>query len=266
MERSLDEFIIDPRRTAVIVDFDGTLADIVADPATAKPVTHATRSLLVLSRVVREVAIVSGRPIAFLREQLPYVDEIELYGVYGLEREIDGNVMVDARILEHAPVVADAAELIKELLPELRIEQKLGAVVAVHWREHPCFEQEALALLPRLAADHGLTMHVGRMSAELRAPIPTTKATTISDIAHRPEINRILIAGDDEADYEAFVALDELVAVGELEAVFKVAVRSPEAPAGLYERASLTVNSPTELVDLFGRTAAFAMMRDYPGR
>jgi hypothetical protein len=34
----------------------------------------------------------------------------------------------------------------------------------------------------------------------------------------------------------------------------------------LYERASLTVNSPTELVDLFGRTAAFAMMRDYPGR
>ena len=216
MERSLDEFIADPRRTAVIVDFDGTLSDIVADPETAKPVQHATRSLLVLSRVVREVAIVSGRPIAFLRKQLPYVDEIELYGVYGLEREIDGNVMVDARVLDYASHVRDAAALVEELLPELRVEQKLGAVVTVHWREHPQFEQEALALLPRLADDHGLSLHPGRMSAELRAPIHVTKASTISDIAHRPEINRILIAGDDAADYEAFVALDDPVALHSL--------------------------------------------------
>ena len=47
-------------------DFDGTLSPIVADPADARPLTGAPELLAELARSFAVVAVVSGRPAAFL--------------------------------------------------------------------------------------------------------------------------------------------------------------------------------------------------------
>src|SRR3546814_9292497 len=60
-----------PERAAVLLDFDGTLAPIVerADAATALPGVRA--ALTALAEVYAVVAIVSGRPAAYLVPQVP---------------------------------------------------------------------------------------------------------------------------------------------------------------------------------------------------
>jgi len=73
----------DPARAAVIVDFDGTLAPIVADPPAARPLPEAAATLGRLTRCFGRVAVVSGRPVDFLRQHLP-VDGLTLFGQYGI--------------------------------------------------------------------------------------------------------------------------------------------------------------------------------------
>ena len=260
MDRSLREFLVDPEHTLVVADFDGTLATIVDDPAAAQPVVHAGRDLAVLAEQVQRVAIVSGRPVSFLRRAFPADDALALYGLYGMEREADGRIVLDPRVAEFVTPIADAYAIVGEVLPEVRTELKSGVVLTLHWRERPEVDGEATALSRRIARDFGLEFHPGRMSVELRPPVAITKATTVTELA--ADARRVLIAGDDRADLEAFIALDALVADGALDAVYKVAVHSAEAPLALFDRASLVVHDPHEVVAMLGRAATIVMTRD----
>ena len=60
-----------PGRTALFTDFDGTLAPIVTDPATARPAPGAIEALARLAGRYRRVAVVSGRPLEFLDPVVP---------------------------------------------------------------------------------------------------------------------------------------------------------------------------------------------------
>lgn len=258
MEHALAAFMIDPAHTAIVVDFDGTLAAIVDDPEHATAVAHGEDVLRVLAERVAVVAVVSGRPLAFLREAFPNRGSVELFGIYGIARECDGAATIDPRVTAYVEVLDAAAEALRRDLPGLRIENKGGHAVTVHWREQPDSELAALDAATALAATCGLQMHRGRMSVELRAPVEITKATTVTEIAGRSEIQRVIIAGDDQADLEACDALDALVAAGALTAVCKVAVRSAEGPARLYEVADVTAASPTAVVELLEHAARLA--------
>ena len=65
-----------PASAALLVDYDGSLAPIVDDPAAAVvfPAAHAALTRLV-ARLGR-VAVVSGRPVDFLHLPVPHIDEI----------------------------------------------------------------------------------------------------------------------------------------------------------------------------------------------
>ena len=83
-----------PGDAAVLCDFDGTLAPIVAEPETARPLPGVTDVLAVLAARYRLVAVASGRPAAFLVEHLD-VPGLERWGSYGLEWvDADGTVRV----------------------------------------------------------------------------------------------------------------------------------------------------------------------------
>ena len=60
----------DPRRAALFLDFDGTLAAIVADPTGARPLPGVPALLSELATMFALVAVVSGRPTGFLAEVL----------------------------------------------------------------------------------------------------------------------------------------------------------------------------------------------------
>src|SRR5690606_19836336 len=73
----------DPPGSALLLDFDGTLAPIVDDPATSAMPDPIAGVVEDLSHQLGVVAVVSGRPAAFLGERvrLPRVQRLGLYGL-----------------------------------------------------------------------------------------------------------------------------------------------------------------------------------------
>jgi hypothetical protein len=91
----LAALLADPSTTALLTDFDGTLSPIVDDPDEARPLPAAPGILARLSRHFAAVAVVSGRPVAFLATHLAGAGpSVRLYGVYGLEWREGGQVRV----------------------------------------------------------------------------------------------------------------------------------------------------------------------------
>jgi len=241
---------------AVLTDYDGTLAPIVADPDRAVP--HPKVPALLAGLVTRyaRVGVVSGRPVSFLRRHLP-VEGVVLVGQYGLERWDGHEVVTDPAVGPfRAAVAAVVAEAATDLGPRgIRVECKGDLAVALHWREH----REAGALVRAWAGEaarrHGLALVPGRLVAELRPPVPVGKGTVVTELC--TGCRAALFCGDDVGDLDAFDALRRLAARGELTVAVRVGVRSEEMPAGLGERTDLVVDGPEGVVallaDLVGR-------------
>src|SRR5213596_722348 len=77
----LEPFVRRPERAAVVTDFDGTLAPIVTDPAAARPLAVVPDLLRRLAARFARVAVVSGRPAAFLLDHLG-AGGVSLHGIY----------------------------------------------------------------------------------------------------------------------------------------------------------------------------------------
>jgi trehalose 6-phosphate phosphatase len=248
----LEAFIADPARSVVIVDFDGTLAPIVADPPDAQPLPEAAATLGRLARCVGRVAVVSGRPLDFLRHWLP-VDGLALFGQYGIERLEGDEVKTVPGIDGWADAVRRAAGEAETRLPGLFVERKGTIALALHWRQRPDLEEAATALGRRLAAEHDLRLEPGRRTLELRPPVDVDKGTATEELA--AGFSAALFIGDDRGDLAAFDALTRLVDDGRLAHAVRVAVRSPETPAALLERADMAVDGPHGALELLERLA-----------
>lgn len=248
----LGPFVDRPDRAVVVVDFDGTLAAIVDDPADAVPFPGVVEVLARLARRLGCVAVVSGRPVAFLRDAFP-AGGLTLVGQYGLERLDGGQAVRDPRAQRWAAAVEAAAREAEVTLPGLRVERKGGLAVGLHWRESPGLEAEAVTLGRRLAAAHGLTLQPARLALELRPPVDVDKGVAAAALA--AGAHAVLVAGDDHGDGPAFRAVAELVESGGVAHALRVAVRSAEAPAELLGLADHVVDGPAGLVTLLGSLA-----------
>jgi trehalose 6-phosphate phosphatase len=234
-------------RSAFLVDFDGSIAPIVDDPAAARPLAAAVGALARLAPLVGRVAVVSGRPAAFLREQMP-VDRLVYVGLYGLERMVDGVRRVDPRAEAWIPAIARAADELEALLPDLLVERKGDLAVTVHWRTAPDRAVAAAEAVLAVSARRGLEAPMrGRMAMELRPPVPVDKGTATADLTD--DMRVAAFAGDDTGDVPAFVALDRLHAAGRLDARVRIGVRSAEAPPEILA-ADVVVDGPGGLAAL----------------
>jgi len=86
-----------PTRTAIVSDYDGTLSPVVDDPDRAAPLAGTEEVLTDLAGIFGVVAIVSGRRLSFLLDQLVGVPTtVRMAGLYGLEqRAPDGSIVVE---------------------------------------------------------------------------------------------------------------------------------------------------------------------------
>jgi hypothetical protein len=97
---------------ALCLDFDGTLSPIVEDPQAARPLEGIVELLEPLAARFAAVALISGRPAAYLAEHAhaPGVRYLELYGLQEIR---DGQVWVDPRLEVARPAVVAAHEDLK---------------------------------------------------------------------------------------------------------------------------------------------------------
>jgi trehalose 6-phosphate phosphatase len=192
------------------------------------------------------VAIVSGRPVDFLRDHTG-IDGLVLVGQYGLERLVDGQIMFDPGAEPYVETVATVADEAAARWPRLVIERKSSIAVALHWRTVPD-AAPPIDEVSELAIGHGLSLLLGRMVVELRPPLSVDKGTAVEALLGSAGITRAAFAGDDVGDVAAFDALDGLTAAGALDLGVKVAVRSEETPEPLLSRADAVVEGPEGLV------------------
>ena len=251
-------------RTAVIgLDFDGTLAPIVADPEQARAHPETVPALTALAPKVASVAVITGRPAGVAVRyggfaDVPGLEHLVVLGHYGAERWDAATGTVTAPP-PHPGVAAVRAEL-PGLLDRVGawhgtwIEEK-GRAVAVHTRraDDPQAAFEALREpLADLATRHGLIVEPGRLVLELRPP-GMDKGVAFRDHIRATGAGSVLYAGDDLGDLPAYAAVDKLRSDG-IPGLL-VCSGSTEVTE-LAERADVVVDGPEGVVALLRSLAA----------
>lgn len=194
------------RRTAFFLDFDGTLAEIVDDPASAA-VGPDTLSALARLREATDgaVAVVSGRSIAQLDRMLAPL-RLPLAGVHGLERRDAAGERFDAPVdLDAQRRLTSAVETFARDRPGLLAEPKPGSV-ALHYRMRPELESDCLAFAEKLAhSDPRIRLVTGKMVVEMKLAA-RSKGDAIADFMAEPPFRGRLpfFAGDDATDEAGF--------------------------------------------------------------
>ncbi len=242
----------DPASACILVDFDGSLAPIVPDPPSARPLPAARTALERLVPLVARVAVISGRPVEFLAEHLPVAD-VDLAGLYGLVRRVDGREVVEPRAEPYRALVDQAGDEADAALPGVYVERK-GLTLAFHWRQAPDRQAEVERYAEELAARHGFGgPHPGKMCVELKPPISMDKGDAVELFCSG--LRHAAFAGDDLGDLPAFDRLSALVASGALADGVRIGVHSSEAPPELADHADLVVDGPDGLATLLNDLA-----------
>jgi trehalose 6-phosphate phosphatase len=186
------------------------------------------------------VAVISGRPVAYLIDQLGAVAGLLLYGLYGLERARGGSVEEVAEATRWRPVVDNVAAAAEaETPPGVGVERK-GLAVTLHVRRAPEHAAWVAEWAERAAGRTGLVAHPGRRSVELRPPVATDKGTVVAELA--AGLDAVCFLGDDVGDLPAFAALSQLGAGGVH--TLAIAVASDESPPELLAAADIVVDGP----------------------
>jgi trehalose 6-phosphate phosphatase len=236
-----------PGASALLLDFDGTLSLIVEDPTAARPLPEVPDLLARLAQRFATVAVISGRPVAFLGEVLRQPRGVRLVGLYGLE-------WVDAAgqratVPEAAPwedVVAAVAARAAELAPPGVYVEPKGLTVTLHWRHAPDRQPWVEEFARSQVDEHGLVPHRSGLSLELGPPLRVDKGTVATGLVEG--MAAVAAFGDDWGDLPVFQALGRLSQRGV--AVARVAVAHGESPPEVSAEADLVVASAAEAVAL----------------
>jgi trehalose 6-phosphate phosphatase len=264
-KEALAAIVADPGRAVVALDFDGTLAPIVADPEQARAHPGAVPALARLAPHLAAVAVVTGRPAGVAVRYggfagVPGLERLVVLGHYGAERwdARTGEVRAPG---EHPGVTAVRSELpgFLDRIGAWRgtwIEDKGGRAVAVHTRRTDDPDAAFRALrepLAELADRHGLVVEPGRYVLELRPP-GVDKGVALAGYLRETAAGSVLYGGDDLGDLAAFAAVRTLREQG-LPGLLVAAAGTPETPADLTAQADLTVPGPEGVVALLDALA-----------
>ncbi|HET9897500.1 MAG TPA: trehalose-phosphatase [Streptosporangiaceae bacterium] len=257
-QAGLRALLAEPGSALIALDFDGTLAPIVEDPAQARPLPESMTALRALAASIGTLAVITGRLASRAVEYgaLDQIPGIIVLGQYGRQRWEAGQLTGPPP----PPGLADARAELPKLLSGVnapqgtQIEDK-GDALAVHTRrtDDPAGTLDRLAdPLRRLAARTGLRAEPGRMVIELR-PDGTDKGQALENLTAERMRSAIMFCGDDLGDRPAFEAVRRLRAAGQ--PGIAVCSKSAEVP-GLAGEADLVVDGPAGVAGLLSGLAA----------
>ena len=123
------------------------------------------------------VAVISGRPTAFLDEVLGPPPGVTLAGLYGLERALQGPAHDTwAAVIDEVVAEAEATA------PEGVYVEPKGLTVTLHFRRAPEHKDWVVAFAERQHATRGLMVVQGRRERELRPPLDVDKGTVVRSL------------------------------------------------------------------------------------
>jgi trehalose 6-phosphate phosphatase len=235
--------VVPPSEVVLVTDFDGTLAEIVPDPAQTVARPDALQALSRLVRQLADVIVLSSRTTAQL-EQLVPISGVRLIGDSGLQppRHAHKDALDQFN--------ADVAVLL-ERLPGTWLELK-PASSAIHFRSTSLSGDEMLALIQPLLDRRPLAAYLGRKVIEVHAP-KAGKGTALAALLPGMDPGGVVCFGDDENDRSMFEYVSSMdvphMAVG---------VSSPEAPPRLFDRCDVVVDGPEEAAALLNEIVEWA--------
>ncbi|WP_281180763.1 trehalose-phosphatase [Nocardia lijiangensis] len=204
--------VLDTETPAVLLDFDGTLSDIVADPAAAAVAEGADDALAKLAAVC-PVAVISGRDLEDVRDRVG-VEGIWYAGSHGFELLApDGTRHVhDAAAPGTEQALERAAARLRERVrsvPGIMVEHKRFAVAVHHRNADPDDVGPVVAAVHEIAQEAGLRVSTGRRVTELRPDVDWDKGSALRWILERLTLAVLPIyLGDDLTDEDAFDAVE----------------------------------------------------------
>ena len=220
---------IQPGEVILVTDFDGTLAEVVQDPAAARARPEALEALEQLVRLLADVIVLSSRTPAQLENLVP-MSGVRLIGDSGLA--IPRKAQKEA--LDHFN--ADVSRLL-ERIPGAWLEVK-PASTAVHFRNTDLSGEQMISLLQPLLDGARLEAALGRKVIEVHAP-KAGKGSALAALLPGEDPGGVVCFGDDENDRSMFEYISSLdiphMCIG---------VWSPEAPPNLFDRCDLVVPGP----------------------
>jgi trehalose 6-phosphate phosphatase len=233
--------ILEPQ-LGLITDVDGTLSPIVEDPDKAQVTSQNKKLLNELQQSLPLVAVVSGRAAPDVHDKVG-VPGVVYVGNHGLERCVNGDVVVQPEVTQYRPDLKAAME---ELEPHMdtgiHLEDK-KVTLSVHYRR-AVNPQEAETMLSqiveRVADDHNLRFFKGRMVFELRPPIDADKGSAFHHLVSEYNLKAALYLGDDTTDVAALRRARQLRERGECDA-WGIGVESPGMPQELGDYADFLI-------------------------
>jgi trehalose 6-phosphate phosphatase len=184
-------------RVLLAFDFDGTLAPIVADPASARLRLRTRRLLTEVARKYPCV-VISGRNRADVARRLAGIPLRQVFGNHGIEP---------------SPVLPAARRAVRRwqacLMPRLEgvagiVVDNKGASLAIHYRKS---RNRPAALRAILAATADLTEAraiEGLLAVDLLPKGAPNKATALRSELRRLRCRSALYLGDDQTDEDVF--------------------------------------------------------------
>jgi trehalose 6-phosphate phosphatase len=245
----------EPTRAAILTDVDGTLAPIVERAEDAAVPAEARQVLARLADRYGLVGAVSGRRAADAK-RLVGLDQIAYAGNHGLELLLPGepepcpDPSLDGREGDAAAFI-EAIEAGRLEDAGLRVEDK-GPIQALHWRGagNDARAEAAARAIAVEAGRAGLEPRWGRKVLELRPVGGGGKDAAVASLLADDGLDRVVYAGDDRTDVDAFRRLGELREAGELVAAVRVGVHSAEGPPELAEESDLIVEGPAGWLEI----------------
>lgn len=214
------------RPSALLFDFDGTLSELVDDPANASIEERSEAALHTLTGLVDLVGIVTGRAVRDVQTKLD-TSQMVVVGNHGLEWVVRGQHERHDAGLKAAEAVQAAIGEIRERLERDSLDQGVifedkDLSASIHYRMAPNQKQVGSVLIPlarRVAANHGLRTTEGKFIVELRPRAEVSKGTAMGQLREDFGLASMVFLGDDLTDVDGFKALRQLRESGVVESL-----------------------------------------------
>ena len=242
-------------RLGLAVDFDGTISEIVSDPAAAVVWPQSAAALSSLAGQLPLVAIVTGRGIDDVKRRAE-LENVVYVGNHGAQYLVGDRYEEIPRSGEGRDALVAALSHLRSNAdgPGVFFEDK-GISASVHFRAAPDSQAARDALSGALDSAPGvgrLEVFWGKMILELRAPTGLNKGYAIRKLVREWDLDSVVFVGDDTTDGDALLALNEMVEEGQVKGL-GVAVLGDDTPEALIAAADYSLNGVREVATFLKR-------------